>query len=94
MEIADLEIPAWTAGLAVIVCSTILMILKQVLIYLDFDIAPYEGYFKPSARILLIVAIIRCADRFSSGAINFSQEDAAKVLESMGSERSNYPAPT
>ena len=120
MEIADLEIPAWIVGLAVMVCSTILMflckglllrrvqrwvdkstfrfdsmvlaairsplsiailiinlmILKQVLIYLDFDIAPYEGYFKLSARILLIVAIMRFADRFSSGAINSYTENS------------------
>ena len=120
MLIAELQVPAWLIGFAVMATSTILMfilkglllrrverwvekstfrfdtlvlasirsplsivilivnliILKQVLTHLDFDIAPYEAYFSLGAQLLLIIAIMRFADRFSSGAINSYSESS------------------
>lgn len=67
--------------LSILIFTVNLIILKQVLVYLEFDTAPYDDYFDRGAQLLLIIALLRFADTFSSGAIS-SYAESSQVRNS------------
>ncbi|MDX1491850.1 MAG: mechanosensitive ion channel family protein [Pseudohongiellaceae bacterium] len=65
-----LVLKAIRSPLSIVIIAINLIVLKQVLLYLDVDTAPYDGYFEHGAQLLLIIALLRFADTFTTGAIS------------------------